>query len=181
MKNLDLQKIIIKYEKEIEQKKYFSKFYISDLPICLMYIQEIMPHIKFSRYNCNLFSDNFGENIENFYGPIDYAKYAIKNEVDKLEKYDHYMIRKSFGKYKKIYIYGYIIDNKLINPYTNNNMKIYQYIEETKNGCIFGSHLSLQEDNLQYEQLLDIWHPNKKIYTEQEMNQKINEIKDFTI
>lgn len=179
--NLELHKILIKYEKEIESRQSVFTFHISDLDICEAYLEDYAPYIQLDLTDTSLYSPHFGTKSETFYGPLEFAKEEITNKTKNLPNKNFYFIRKHFGKYKKIYIYGYLIDHNHINPDTNSNMKCYQYIHEFDNTYEIGTAQCLIENNLHRQLLMDIWHPNKKLYTKEEMNSKINSFKEFTL
>lgn len=177
--NNELQKIFLQYGEEIK-KHHILNLHVSDLNFCEAYYEYNKPYLKLEIYNANLLSDSFGIKTETFYGPLNVAEKYIKKTTNNLPLHHTYMISKHFGKYKKIYIYGYLNDLHLKNPSTNQPLKIYQYIHIINNTYELGSFPCLTDIEIKYNQLMDIWHPNKKLYTKNEMQQKINSFKEFT-
>ena len=164
--NLQLAKINLKYEDLIQQFKSKSElnFFNSDLDICEMYIEIESPHFLVGICDLDIFSDSCGIFNMCFHVPKDQLEYKIKRE--NLPSEFKIISTPKLGLYKKIYIIGY---------QQKNDHKYYCYLDPSKN-IIISDDESFLAINLNMYRLLDIWNPNKKLFTKEEMSNKIQSI-----
>lgn len=164
--NLQLAKIYLKYESLIEQFKANSKqeFYDSDLDICEIYIEKESPHFQVGICDLNVLSDSFGI----FYIFLHVPKNNLEAEIKKENIPSKFKITTTprLGLYQKVYIIGY---------YQNSSSKIYCYLNPLTDTIISDNDTFL-DINLNKHRSLDIWDLNKKLFTKEEKNEKIQSI-----
>lgn len=164
--NLQLAKIYLKYESLIEQFKANSKqeFYDSDLDICEIYIEKESPHFQVGICDLNILSDSFGI----FYIFLHVPKNNLEAEIKKENIPSKFKITTTprLGLYQKAYIIGY---------YQNSSSKIYCYLNPLTDTIISDNDTFL-DINLNKHRSLDIWDLNKKLFTKEEKNEKIQSI-----